>query len=37
MNTIFILGENSFLAKHLYILIKKELQYNVLLLNHHNY
>lgn len=37
MNTIFILGENSFLAKHLYILIKKESQYNVLLLNHHNY
>lgn len=37
MNTVFILGENSFLAKHLYILIKKEKQYNVLLLNHHNY
>jgi hypothetical protein len=37
MNTIFILGENSFLAKHLYILIKKQAQYNVILLNHHNY
>lgn len=37
MNTVFIIGEHSFLAKHLYILIKKNKQYNVILLNHNNY
>ena len=34
---IFILGENSFIAKHLYILIKKQSKYNIILLNHKNY
>ena len=37
MNTIFILGENSFIAKHLYIQIKKLCKYKVILLNHNNY
>lgn len=37
MKTVFILGENSFLAKHLYIEIKKQKVYNVILLNHKNY
>jgi hypothetical protein len=37
MNTIFILGENSFIAKHLYIKIKQTQQYNIILLNHQNY
>ena len=37
MDTIFILGENSFIAKHLYKQIKKLSKYNIILLNHHNY
>lgn len=37
MNTIYILGENSFLAKHLYVEIKQQKKYNVILLNHQNY
>jgi nucleoside-diphosphate-sugar epimerase len=37
MNTIFILGENSFIAKHLYTQIKKQTKYSVILLNHNNY
>jgi nucleoside-diphosphate-sugar epimerase len=37
MNTIFILGENSFIAKHLYIKIKVLSKYKVILLNHNNY
>ena len=37
MNTIFILGENSFIAKHVYIQIKKLSKYKVILLNHNNY
>lgn len=32
--TIFILGANSFLAKNLYIKIKKQNRHNVILLNH---
>ena len=37
LNTIFIIGENSFLAKHLYIEIKKNKKFNIILLNHTNY
>jgi hypothetical protein len=37
MSNIFILGENSFIAKHLYIKIKKNKHFNVILLNHLNY
>ena len=37
MNTVFIVGENSFLAKHLYVGIKTQKKYNVILLNHDNY
>jgi nucleoside-diphosphate-sugar epimerase len=37
MNKIYILGENSFLAKHLYLEIKTQKKYNVILLNHKNY
>jgi hypothetical protein len=36
MNNIFIIGENSFLAKHLYIEIKKLNKYNISLLNYTN-
>jgi nucleoside-diphosphate-sugar epimerase len=37
MIKIFILGENSFIAKHLYIQLKKIPTYNIILLNHNNY
>lgn len=37
MNNIFILGEHSFIAKHLYLKIKQTNKFNVILLNHHNY
>lgn len=37
MNTIYILGENSFIAKHVYIKIKQHQKYNIILLNHKNY
>ena len=37
MDKVFILGENSFIAKHLYLQIKKLSKYNIILLNHANY
>lgn len=37
MNTLFILGENSFIAKRLYIKMKNLAKYNIILLNHANY